>query len=355
MSSQAALIAALKGQTLRIPNLTALFQTWPSQTLNTHYQESATLTTNTILQIAAIAPHLQIERRLRDDIALLACLWYPQAPKPRLEALVLYSVWLICWDDTVDENEGDLAGDLARAQTWRNKTLQIAKAALQLPGATPLQGGEVDAINAVLVDFGERYAKEAPLRERQLLYDEIAIFIQACAAEQKLRLDEAVPGFDEYMTLRDGTVAGGMLRALVPFAMGRDVPEEILGSPHVQALRRQVNTVVGLSNDTLSLKKELHTDCVINAVCALLTPETTLDEVMAQIHQKLQDGVRQFDVAAGKLLAQFLHDDHLHSLARDLVNGYRYLVTGTLEFTLKSPRYNIAQLLRQDGSLEIVL
>ncbi|KAL7909472.1 terpene synthase [Trichoderma velutinum] len=353
MSSQAAIIAALKGQTLRIPNLTALFQAWPPQTLNEHYQESVTLATNTILKIAAIAPHLQIERRLRDDIALLASLLYSNAPKLRLEALVLYVVWVVCWDDTVDTVEGDLGTDFVRAEQWRERTLAITKAALNLPGTT--LDGEVDAINAVLVAFGRRYAEEAPLNERQRMYDEVAIYIQACSIEQKMRLSETVPSFDEYMALREGTIGGGMFVALVPYAMNRDVPPEMLNSPSVQILQKQISVLASYLNDLLSLKKELHTGAVINVVCTLLTPETTLDDVMAQLLQKLEDAVRQFDEVAGEFINQFVHDDNLHNLAQEFVDGYRRVVTGLLEFTFKSPRYNLAQLLRQDGSLEIVL
>ncbi|KAL6811080.1 terpene synthase [Trichoderma sp. SZMC 28013] len=353
MSSQAAIIAALKGQTLRIPNLTALFQAWPPQTLNEHYQESVTLTTNTILKIAAIAPHLQIERRLRDDIALLACLWYPNAPKLRIEALVWYVVWVICWDDTVDTVEGDLGTDFARAEQWRERTLAIAKSALNLSETTP--DGEFDAINAVLVDFGRRYAEEAPLHERQRMYDELAIYIHACSTEQKMRLNETVPGFDEYMALREGTIGGGTFLALVPYAINRDVPPEMLSSPNIPVLHKQISVLASFVNDLLSLKKELHSGCAINVVCTLLTPGTTLDEVMAQVLQKLKDAVQQFDEAAGEFISQYVHDENLHSLAQELVNGYRRIITGLLEFSLKSPRYNLAKLLRQDGSLEIVL
>ncbi|KAL7936045.1 terpene synthase [Trichoderma chlorosporum] len=353
MSSQAAIIAALKGQTLRIPNLATLFPAWPSPILNPHYQEAVTLTTNTILQIAALAPHLQIERRLRDDIALLACVWYPLAPRPRLEILVLYTIWVIVWDDTVDTTEGDLAADFVRAEQWRDKTLNIARAALDLPGAA--SGGEPDAINAVLVDFGKRYAEEAPLHERQRFYDELAIYIRACSTEQKMRLDEAVPGFDEYMSFREGTVGVGTFCALLPFAMDRGVPLEMLDSPHVQVLWKHTIVLASYLNDLLSLKKELYADCVINVVCSLMTPETTLDDAIAQVLQKLGDSVRQFDEAAGVFISQYVHDDKLHSLAKELVEGYRRIVTGVLEFSLKSPRYNLAQLLRQDGSLEIVL
>ncbi|PKK40399.1 hypothetical protein CI102_15355 [Trichoderma harzianum] len=353
MSSQTTIIAALKGQTLRIPNLTALFQAWPPQTLNEHYQDTVAPTTNTILKIAAIAPHLQIERRLRDDISLLPCLWYTSAPKLRLEALVLYVIWVVCWDDTVDTVEGDLAADFDRAEQWRERTLAIAKAALNLSETAP--EGEVDAINAVLVDFGRRYAEEAPLHERQRMYDELAIYIHACSTEQKMRLSETVPGFDEYMELREGTIAGGTFLALVPYAMNRDVPPEMLNSPLVPVLQKQISVLASVVNDLLSLKKELHSGCAINVVCTLLTPDTTLDEVMAQLLQKFKDAVRQFDEAAGEFIGQYVHDDNLQSVAQELVNGYRRIVTGVLEFSLKSPRYKLAQLLREDGSLEIVI
>jgi hypothetical protein len=329
---QAAIITALKGQTLRIPNLTSLFQSWPSPSLNTHYPELVSLASSTILNIAAAAPQLHIERRLRDDIALLACLWFPYAQRKEIEALVLFAVWVVCWDDTVDANEGDLAADFAGAEEWRNKTLQIARTAFQLPEAA--QNGAVDAINAVLVSFGQRYIEGgAPLEQRQRMYDETSIFIRACATEQKMRLGEAMPGFDEYMALREGTIGGGVMCALVPFAMGRNVPFELIDSPHVAVLLKQANILLSLLNDTLSLKKELHTDCVINAVCTLFTPETPLDEVMTQIYQKMQDAVRRFNEAAGELINQFLTDDNLHSLAKDLIDGYRSIVTGTLEFT----------------------
>lgn len=242
-------------------------------------------------------------------------------------------VWLVCWDDTVDTNEGDLAADFAGAEEWRGKTLEIAKAALQLPEGA--QHGAVDAINAVFVNFGQRYYgthERAPLEQRQRLYDEISIFIHACATEQRLRLDEGVPSFEQYMALREGTVAGGTLCALVPFAMGGHVPPELLDSPYFGVLRKQANVLFGLLNDLISLKKELSMDCVINAVCTLLRPETPLDEVMAQIYQKLQDAVRLFNEAAGELIDQFLNNDLLYDLSKDLVDGYRSVVTGTLEF-----------------------
>lgn len=331
---QAALITALKGQTLRIPSLEALFDSWPPPRLSIYYPELVALASSTIREIAAAAPQLHIERRLRDDIALLTCLLFPTAPRRRVEALVLYMVWLVCWDDTVDTNEGDLAADFAGAEQWRNRTLEIAKAALQLPEGAQ-QHGAVDAINAVLVSFGQRYYgthERADPEQRQRLYDEISIFTHACATEQRLRLDGDIPSFDEYMVLREGTVAGGTLCALVPFAMEPYVPPELLDLPHFGVFRKQANVLFGLLNDLISLKKELGMDCVINAVCTLLRPDTPLDEVMAHIYQKLQDAVWLFDKTARELLDQFSDNDLFYDLSEELIDGHRSIVTGTLEF-----------------------
>ncbi|KAK1250143.1 hypothetical protein MKX08_010146 [Trichoderma sp. CBMAI-0020] len=332
---QAALITALKGQPLRIPSLQALFTAWPFPRLNAHYPELVAVASAAILEIAAAAPHLRIERRLRDDIALLTCLLFPTAPRRRIEALVLFMVWLVCWDDTVDANEGDLAADFARAEAWRNRTLQVAQAALQLPEGSRQGEMDADAINAVLVGFGQRYCgahERAPVEQRQRLYDEMSIFIRACATEQRLRLDGTIPSFDEYMALREATVAGGTLCALVPHAMPQLVAPELLAMPQFAVFRKQANVLFGLLNDVISLKKELSMDCVINAVCTLLRPETPLDEVMAQIYQKLQDAVRLFDKAAGELLGQFGDNDVCYRLSEELIDGHRSVVTGTLEF-----------------------
>ncbi|KFA72343.1 hypothetical protein S40288_09327 [Stachybotrys chartarum IBT 40288] len=350
----AAAVAALKGQTLRVPDLWRYFAGWPAGRANRHYPAPLQPRVDAaILRIAAAQPLL--ERRLRDDLARLTALWYPDADEPAACALGLFAVWLFLWDDAVDANEGDLAGDYDRAEAWRAATLRTARAALGLGGD---EAGALpsDAISAALLEFGASFAASSAPAQRQRAYDEVALFVRCCAQEQDLRLRGRIPGYDAYLEMRIGTVAGQLLCALVPYANGlRPLAPAVAESAHARALERQVSIILGLSNDVLSLKKELSTDCVINVVAALLGPGRTLDQVVDEVCGKIADAARDFDAAGEDLLRAVGGDAEAVLAARKFIDGCRFIVTGTLDFTLTSPRYGIFKLLREDGSLEIVL
>lgn len=330
---------SLKGQSLRIPNLRQLFQSWPEAKTNIHHQSSiAPLVDSTIRRIATIQP--SVERRLQDDLGLLTCLWYPTAGEPQLRALALFTVWMVCWDDEVDANEGDLAGDLSRADEWRQKTLEELKRALGL--SSELTSTATDAVNAVLSDLATNLEGRFTTAQRERVFNQVRFFIQSCAAEQKLRLANIVPNYDDYMTVRLGTVGGGLLCSFVDYAQQIDLPERIATSSHREAIDTQVSVLLALMNDLLSLKKELRTGCVINAVVALLRDEKKLDDVVVDVQDKLKDAVIAFDKAAVKLLDEAdSHDaaenDNQKARARastqSYIDGCRAIVTGTLDFT----------------------
>ncbi|RSL80390.1 hypothetical protein CEP51_006615 [Fusarium floridanum] len=354
--SQAAIVAALRGQTLRIPDLRALFRSWPRAHLNRHHAHITPIVDNAIDHMAVTYPH--IASRKRDGIANLAALWYPQARKTQLETLALYTAWLVCWDDAVDANEGGLAADFARAERWRSQTLKMVRRALDVDETNTTVGEltfEDDPINCVFQEFGSRFCETAPIDQRRRLHYEIRTYITACATEQKLRLEHRIPDFNSYMDLRLATVGGTMLCSLVPYATEESLPAALTSAPEIGRMWLQVCILLSLLNDMLSLKKELRTDCAINAVSALIEPGVSLDEVVAQLEQRMRMAVKEFDEAAERLLQMAGPDDDLRGLVRRYIDGCRTTVTGTLEFTLTSPRYKIAKLVQQDGSLEIIL
>ncbi|KAJ4327100.1 hypothetical protein N0V84_002488 [Fusarium piperis] len=354
--SQAAIVAALRGQTLRIPDLGALFRSWPRANLNRHHAHITPIVDGAIDYMAVTYP--LIASRKRDGIARLAALWYPQARRSQLEALALYTAWLVCWDDAVDANEGDLAADFARAERWRCRTLDMARRALAVDGTNTHAGEpayEDDPISRVFQEFGSRFCQTAPVDQRRRLHYEIRAFITACATEQKLRLEHRIPDFSSYMDLRVATVGGTMLCSLVPYATDEPLPAALTSAPEIGQMWLQACILLSLSNDMLSLKKELRTDCVINAVSALVEPGISLDEIVAQLEQRMRTAVKEFDEAAERLLGMAGSDKDLTGLVRRYIDGCRATVTGILEFTLTSPRYNIAKLIQQDGSLEIIL
>ncbi|KAI1022551.1 hypothetical protein LB503_000776 [Fusarium chuoi] len=352
---QAAIVDALRGQTLQIPNLHNMFCGWPNPQgqLNRHH-EHVTPTVNRVVGRMATAYPL-IAHRKKDDIASLACSLYPQARRRQLEALTLYTTWLVCWDDAVDANEGDLAGDFVRAERWRGQTMRMVREALAVDEMSTSEAADDDPINGVFREFGARFCQTAPRDQRRLLYDEIQFFINSCAAEQKLRLSSRIPDYEPYMKMRIGTVGGRMLCSLVPYATDQRLPGALSSAPEMVHLWTQVSILQSLMNDMLSLKKELRTDCVINAVAAIMEPGMSLDDVIAKLEERMKMAVNNFDDAANMLLHKTEFQEQTHPIVKRYVDGCRSIVTGTLRFTLTSPRYNIQKLIEEDGSLRITL
>lgn len=341
-------IAALKGQTLRVPDLKGLFRAWPRSRINPLHPELKDLVDRTIRQIAVTQSH--VERRLRDDIALLTSLWYPDAGWHELEALGLFTVWLVCWDDEVDTNESDLAKDYERAEAWRQKTLQIARASIGLDDSEKKSEDEdqskceedqgedddpsTDALNATLQDFEQRLvaAGYTPI-QRKRYWRELSFFVDSCGTEQTLQLAEKIPSFEDYMEIRLGTVGAGILCSLVEYAHQQALPPTIAQSQHGMAMSKLVSVILSLLNDVLSLKKEMATGCVINAVTSLMMRENTLSGAVDELYKEMRQAVKNFDEAAACLCQEAQGDADAESIVKRYVDGHRAIVTGTLEFT----------------------
>ncbi|KAF4950669.1 hypothetical protein FGADI_8073 [Fusarium gaditjirri] len=330
--TQAAVVDALRGQTLPIPNLHNFFRFWsnPQGQLNRHHEHVTPIVNRAVERMATAYP--LIARRKKDNIASLACSLYPQAGKRHIEALTLFTTWLVCWDDAVDANEGDLAGDFMRAERWRGQTMRMVREALAVDEMNTSEADD-DPINGVFREFGARFCRTAPRDQRRLLHDEIQFFINSCAAEQELRLSSQIPDYEPYMKMRVGTVGGRMLCSLVPYAMDERLPGALSSAPEIVYLWTQVSILQSLMNDMLSLKKELRTDCVINAVAAIMEPGMSLDVVVAKLEERLKMAVNNFDDAANMLLQKTEFQEQTHPIVERYVDGCRSIVTGTLRFS----------------------
>ena len=329
--SHETIIANLKGKTLRIPPITVALSSWPAVKTNPSYVQIDTLTASTIQKIAEKQP--LAEKRLKDNIGMLACEWYPAAPQDRMETIALFTTWVVCWDDSVDADEGDLADDFEAAERWRSKTLQIAKRGLGLaPSDDEVQQVLDDPLEHLLATLTGRMSTGASESLRKHIYAELEEFVKGCAMEQRLKLDKVVPDYETYTDIRLGTVGGGILCAIVEYSHGSELPESIRYSTEAKAMRRCVGTCLFLLNDLLSLKKELRSDCVINAVSALLEPGMALDAVVEEVMQRFRNAVNEYNEAAAGLLTQ-AENQEVEGIAKRYVDGCTAIVTGGLDFT----------------------
>lgn len=334
--TQDEVIVRLRGQTLRILDLNQIFAKWPPATTNEHYGEIVPDIQAAVRSVMT-GSQLSAEKRLKDDIALLTSLWYPNATLEQLRILGFYAVWLICWDDEVDANEGDLANDFEKAEAWREKTLHLVRRALgevhdgddnTLDAGSPLDGLMKTIGDSLRVSGKESYGPDQRLHFLQ----EIESFVRGCSTEQRLRIEQVVPAYDDYMTMRIETVAGKTLCALVDYANNLPTLPTIRYSAARQHIEKQVSVLLSLLNDLLSLKKELKTDCVINVVATLLTADNTLEAVVEHVVGMMKQAVEVFDWAAETLLYES-NDQAEKEAAEIFIAGCRSIVTGTLAFT----------------------
>ncbi|KAF4444347.1 hypothetical protein F53441_11159 [Fusarium austroafricanum] len=130
--------------------------------------------------------------------------------------------------------------------------------------------------------------------------------------------------------------------------MDERLPTAVSSAPEIVQMWTQVSILQSLLNDMLSLKKELRTDCVINAVAAIMEPGMTLDMVISELEERMRLAVKQFDEAADKLLKKTEFRKEIRPIVERYANGYRSIVTGMLKFTLTSPRYDISKLIQED-------
>ena len=324
-----AVIQALKGQTLRVPNLKRLLS-FPSQPeRNPLYPSVRTQATEIIRELTLTQPFL--EKRLKDDLGLLTCLWYPTAPLDRLETLVLFTVWLVCWDDAIDANDSDLAQDYDQTEAWRETTLQVAQMALGLGDSA--QTIQTNPLNSLLIQTAGHMRTSMTVNQRESFFAELAFFVRSCGKEQRMQLQGVIPSYDSYMDFRLGTVGGGLLCSAIEFAVGETFPRSLVLSPEAQTIRTQVSVCIALLNDILSLKKELRTGCAINAVATLLTPENTLCDVVEDISRRLKSAVKELDEAAETLCNVTKTNRELNQNAIKYIDSCKAILVGTLEFT----------------------
>ena len=107
---------------------------------------------------------------------------------------------------------------------------------------------------------------------------------------------------------------------------------------------RALNDVISMTNDILSLKKEVREECTISLIPALCHEMRTgnVQKAMNVAFRCIQDAMDAYWQAEARLLKRNAREGWMDE--RELqryVRCCRYQVTGNLDWSLKTPRYGI--------------
>ncbi|KAK2065308.1 terpenoid synthase [Colletotrichum caudatum] len=346
------IIEALKGQTIHVPNLYSILKGWPVKT-NVNYERLVPVVEDAFDRQS---PNLR-EKYRRADYARFVSLYYPHPEWDRIQTLALYIIWLFCWDDAIDQQgTGDLSNDILRAKIRRDNTIKVFEHVLGLgPTSDPyIQFSQSDyELKAIGDELKEVYTQE----QRQAFMKQLRRYIDNCHEEQEMRLRGILPGIESYSELRHGTAAVWTLCALVEFGLSENIPEHIRYMEQIQTIWSETSRAVWITNDILSLRKEIPkegNESVVNAIPIIMKqegkcPQQAVDALLAE----LATSVAAFETAATCL------EESAGEGARESMKTYcdacRCMVTGSIQFSFESSRYKLEGCLNNDGSLDILL
>ena len=254
--SREEIIAALKGQTVRIPDLEVLFADWQVRT--NPNQHAVTSVVDHILEHHSMTKAVETKLK-KANLALLIASWYPTASAETLQQITYFVCWMYVVDDAIIDKVSWPGLDNAAAFDEASRQLdEFLRAHLRLDGDTEtvLPVSDIEAVNS-FAGIGEALCRKYTLSQRLAFYQAYTLTMAGYRTEQELRIAGRVPTWDEYWTYREGSSCIRMCVAMIEFATESRNSENVMHSKEMQDLWTETTVLTWLTNDLISAKKEL--------------------------------------------------------------------------------------------------
>ncbi|KAH8911535.1 terpenoid synthase [Coniochaeta sp. PMI_546] len=325
-----ALVEELKGRVMHIPNMLDYMEGWPVRELNQYHDRIRTLFNEALDRVI---PDARRRQKFKDcDFAYFCALWWPHGEWEDFYSASFFALWIFVWDDTIDANDHDLSENFQKACHFRSQTLKYCKYYLGL--SEDSEEPELPSLACSLFkEFAGRIVEKFQKHRVQRIYDEIVRYITECENEQAERLAGRIPTLDEYIENRLGTAAVFILCGINELFIEQALPDWMMDSPEMEVIWRETNLGIIISNDVLSLKKEIVTGCLLSLVPVLYRQGIEWDDIVPELMEELLHVCRRFDEAAETLEAAAADDPQLLKDLKTYLDVCRTNNTGTYIYT----------------------
>ncbi|CAJ2503564.1 Uu.00g109580.m01.CDS01 [Anthostomella pinea] len=346
----------LSGKVLQLPDLTKIFETWPSAT-NKHTKELEVLVDELLERV--IINERKLHALKQAGFARLMSLWYPDADWPELVVATAYSVWIFVWDDEIDSGETEAATNEVLAQAYYQESLTYIRRVLGLDGEDQVEV-EAPLQNMTLFgDVGRGVRGSTDTLQRQRFFRELENFMLQVGVEHSHRTAGSIPTVEEYLHIRSGSVGCGPQIAITDYMLKVRLPESVMESEAMRALWKETIHICLILNDVYSVQKEIAQGSLLNIVPVMFknmkSEEQDLGAVSRELDSALRATMARFEAAADTLTGMASGDVQLKRNIEDYIRWCRYFTTGVLYWSLESRRYGMADCINTDGTLSIVL
>ncbi|KAK7743371.1 hypothetical protein SLS62_010645 [Diatrype stigma] len=139
-----------------------------------------------------------------------------------------------------------------------------------------------------------------------------------------------VPTLEEYWAFRLGISAVYVSCAAGEFSMSTHLPAVVVSSKHMDVIWRETNVIISVTNDLVSLKKEMRLDCIDSIVPLTSALINHIQEAISKSPVALKCLKDRFDQAENSLLSQHLGDEKTRQKVEEFIEVQRSNCVGNL-------------------------
>ncbi|KAI0486517.1 terpenoid synthase [Xylaria cf. heliscus] len=344
------LLKLMRGSSIKIPDLRPMISHWP-QGVHPEAERLRKLVVNDVNRILSpTGDEDRISKVQESALELFAASWWAYAPFDALYIGARLAIWLFTWDDETDSLEfTSLMGNYDRACEFRKETLAYLKASLSKERTYPLSDISTNTIITNFEPVAEALLKCYNDRQLADITNDLLFYINMCEEEHKTQEAGRLPSVDEYLERRMGSGAVRVCLGLTEYACGIRLPDEIMKHEAMVAIWHETNLSISITNDILSLKKEIDQSQVDTVVPLLAARLGSVQDAINHAVDLLQSSVHRLEEAEQYLLRQLPDTPGLYDDVESFIRGCKYACTTNLNWSLKSSRYGKMEKLFHEG------
>ncbi|KAH7311393.1 isoprenoid synthase domain-containing protein [Stachybotrys elegans] len=336
------ILAKLRGASIILPDLQDMMKHFPAGV----HQDAEKLHQDVQMSLEDLIPSHDGTNRLSSMIAanhaFLGAFWWPGAPYDSMRIATWFLTWLFYWDDEIDSTEfSTLISDIELSTNYREETLRFIEASLGGMGDMELSRISSNPLITSFAPIGKGMWENASERHRNDFLREIQNYFEMTMEEQISQLEERLPSPSEYMARR--MYSGGVLPtlALHEYAIGIELPDDVAESKVMQEIWHETNVIICLTNDILSLKKEVDLGQVDSLIALLLPESSSVQHAVDKAADIVRTAVSRLDAAEKTMLDQYPKGSQLYQDVKLFIDSCKTGCTGNLNWSLASTRYKL--------------
>ncbi|KAK8001560.1 Presilphiperfolan-8-beta-ol synthase [Apiospora marii] len=288
---------------------------------NPHYAEVKKEADAWVAEYSSFAPHRilgysekQAARNSRADFAYMVSWWVgPHCDAETLRLLIDWNHWAFYWDDQFDE--GHLKDDIY------GSAREIIYMMSLLDDGHPGVSREEHPLGYIFQHVYRTFQK-------------YMLGVLAQVNSRKMELDTIT--VDEFMAFRRSTVAAMPCMALVEYALGIEVPEEVINHPSLKACQEVSVDLVAIHNDILSYKKDILSGEDLSIINILRSQGWSLQDAVDETGRMLDGCYQRWYEALMKMPSWGSKTDRI---VYSYLEGIRNIALGCLLWSFWTERY----------------